>query len=135
MDKKNTSASYIVMLTKSACCRRRTNGRNVSTSLLLYGGITYFINSFYYPNLLLQVTAVFAFRRQNGVGRSPLIFNNFGILTETKISILRFSVFTAHDKAKGPHFKRICDFCRRQYRRTRFYYFILTRTYHKVYFN
>ena len=28
------------------------NARNVSTSLLPYGGITYFINSFDYPNLL-----------------------------------------------------------------------------------
>ena len=32
--------------------RRRANARNVSTSFLLYGGITYFINSFDYPNLL-----------------------------------------------------------------------------------
>ena len=33
--------------------RRRANARNSSTSLLLYGGTTYFINSFDYPNLLL----------------------------------------------------------------------------------
>ena len=32
--------------------RRRANARNVSTSFLPYGGITYFINSFDYPNLL-----------------------------------------------------------------------------------
>ena len=32
--------------------RRRANARNVSTSLLPYGGITYLINSFDYPNLL-----------------------------------------------------------------------------------
>ena len=31
---------------------RRVNARNVSTDLLPYGGITYFINSFDYPNLL-----------------------------------------------------------------------------------
>ena len=31
--------------------QRRANARNVSTSLLLYGGITYFINSLDYPNL------------------------------------------------------------------------------------
>ena len=30
--------------------RRRANARNVSTSLLPYGGITYFINSVDYPN-------------------------------------------------------------------------------------
>ena len=34
--------------------RRRANARNFSTSLLLYGGITYFTNSFDYPNLLYQ---------------------------------------------------------------------------------
>ena len=32
--------------------RRRANARNVSTSFLPYGGITYLINSFDYPNLL-----------------------------------------------------------------------------------
>ena len=32
--------------------RRRANARNVSTSSLPYGGITYLINSFDYPNLL-----------------------------------------------------------------------------------
>ena len=32
--------------------RWRANARNVSTSFLPYGGITYFINSFDYPNLL-----------------------------------------------------------------------------------
>ena len=32
--------------------RRRANARNVSTSFLPYGGITYFINSFDYPFLL-----------------------------------------------------------------------------------
>ena len=35
-------------------CRshERANARSVSTSILSYGGITYFINSFDYPNLL-----------------------------------------------------------------------------------
>ena len=32
--------------------RRRANARNVSTSFLPYGGITYLINSFDYPNIL-----------------------------------------------------------------------------------
>ena len=31
---------------------KRANARNVSTSLFPYGGITYLINSFDYPNLL-----------------------------------------------------------------------------------
>ena len=41
------------------CCRssletlrQRANARIVSTSLLPYGGMTYFINSFDYPNFL-----------------------------------------------------------------------------------
>ena len=36
----------------SPSLRRRANARNVSTSFLPYGGITYFINSFDYPYLL-----------------------------------------------------------------------------------
>ena len=37
-----------------ALLRRRANARKVSTSFLPYGGITYLINSFDYPNLLFQ---------------------------------------------------------------------------------
>ena len=37
---------------KANSLRRRANARNVSTSLLPCGGITYLINSFDYPNLL-----------------------------------------------------------------------------------
>ena len=33
--------------------RQRANARNVSTSFLPYGGITYLINSFDYPNLYI----------------------------------------------------------------------------------
>ena len=36
----------------SPSSERRANARNVSTSSLPYGGITYLINSFDYPNLL-----------------------------------------------------------------------------------
>ena len=39
----------------SVSLQRRANARNVSTSLLTYGGITYFINSFDYPNLFLEM--------------------------------------------------------------------------------
>ena len=35
-----------------ANARRKANARNVRISLLPYGGINYFINSFDYPNLL-----------------------------------------------------------------------------------
>ena len=35
--------------------KRRANARNVSTSFLPYGGITYFINSFDYPFLLFWI--------------------------------------------------------------------------------
>ena len=41
-------------LQSSHSLRRRANARNVSTSRLPYGGITYFINSFDYPNLLIS---------------------------------------------------------------------------------
>ena len=39
---------------RRASLRRRANARNVSTSSLPYGGITYLINSFHYPNLSFQ---------------------------------------------------------------------------------
>ena len=39
-------------LVKAHSLRRRANVRNVSTSLLHFGGVTYLINSFDYPNLL-----------------------------------------------------------------------------------
>ena len=69
------------MFTVSSCIslRRRANARNVSTSFLPYGGITYFINSFDYPYLLCFLVIV---ERKN---RSVIIFslslNRFGTVS------------------------------------------------------
>ena len=50
--------NFIVgIVSKETPLRRRANARNVSTSFLPYGGITYFINSFDYPNLLNFIVA------------------------------------------------------------------------------
>ena len=44
----------IVSKDTGASLRQRADAQNISNSLLLYGGITYFINSFDYPNFLIS---------------------------------------------------------------------------------
>ena len=51
-DITNKSIVGAVSKETGAALRPRANARNMSTSFLSYGGITYLINSFDYPNLL-----------------------------------------------------------------------------------
>ena len=56
--------------------RRRPNARNVSTSFLPYGGITFLINSFDYPNSLFGIIYLrwTSIPRRSGNSNSPYPF-------------------------------------------------------------
>ena len=54
----NIGKAPFVWFDRVGSLRRRVNARNVSTYLLPYGGITYFINSFDYPKVCLNSTVL-----------------------------------------------------------------------------